>query len=391
MNKELKEYYQEKENIYIYSGNAERYYRINMNTGEMFGQTGRKLTSPKQITNTLDLYLRSDYLPLTLALAVGACELGSLVTYPEDADTKSLSDSLTTLYSIAGEEATKLRVSSLRNRVTYLRDFAPYTKHFKEVWELTDKKYSNPSIYSKFNNWFDEMNKYIRGRLIFGCSSEDIKKLMPEEYHGSFNLFAANLRLTHLSKEELDAILYYGVKQKIFAPVFVNTYLINYLANYISYCRDMDKKPVKTASFTREFVETYQAWSMLKTEIDKKKIVNNYARRAKFWDFSYGDFIVKIPTCGEDLIREGRLMHHCVGSYVNQIINGSTYICFIRHKDNPDKPYITCQVNPNGGIIGQYFLAYDRHISSKEDVEFKKAYQEYLYDCYKEYETKELA
>lgn len=86
----IKEYYQEKENIYIYSGNGERYYRINMNTGEMFGQTGRKLTSPRQITNTLNLYLRSDYLPLTLALAVGACELCSFVPYPEEADTRSL-------------------------------------------------------------------------------------------------------------------------------------------------------------------------------------------------------------------------------------------------------------------------------------------------------------
>lgn len=389
--KKLKEYYQEKENIYIYSGNAERYYRINMNTGEMFGQTGRKLTSPKQIKNTLELYLRSDYLPLTLALAVGACELCSLVTYPEEADTKSLSDSLTTFYSIAGEEATKIRVSSLRNRVTYLRDFAPYTKHFKEIWELTDKKYGNPSIYSKFNNWLNEMSKYINGRLIFGCSSEDIKSLMPEEYHSSFNRFTANLRLTHLSKEEIDTILYYGVKQKIFSPALVNTYLINYLADYISYCRDMDKKPVKTASFTREFVETYQTWSLLKTEIDKKKIAKNYARRAKFWDFSYGDFIVKIPTCGEDLVEEGQRMHHCVGNYVNKIVDGQTYICFIRHKDNPDKQYITCEVNPNTGKIGQYYLAYDRLISSKEDIEFRKAYQEYLFNYHKEYKIEELA
>lgn len=389
--KKLKEYYQEKENIYIYSGNAERYYRINMNTGEMFGQTGRKLTSPKQIKNTLNLYLQSENLPLTLALAVGACELGSLVSHPEDADTKSLSDSLTTFYSIAGEEATKIRVSSLRNRVTYLRDFAPYTKYFKEVWELTDKKFGNPSIFSKFTNWFNEMNKYINGRLIFGCSAEDIKSLMPEEYHGSFNRFTVNLRLTHLSKEETDAILYYGVKQKIFAPCLTNTCLINYLADYISYCRDMDKKPVKTASFTREFVETYQAWSLLKTEIDKKKIVKNYARRAKFWDFSYGDFIVKIPTCGEDLIKEGQLMHHCVGNYVNKIVDGQTYICFIRHKDNPDKQYITCQVDPKTGKIGQYYLAYDRLITLKKDIEFKKAYQEYLFNCHKEYKIKELA
>ena len=387
----LKKYYQEKENIYIYSGNGERYYRINMNTGEMFGQTGRKLTSPKQITHALELYLRSDYLPLTLALAVGACELCSFVSYPEEADTKSLSDSLTTFYSVVGEEATKISASLLRSRATDLRDFAPYTKHFREIWELTDKKYGNSAMYYKITGWCNAMNKYIQDCIIFGCSAEDIKNLMPEEYHNSFNRFTARLRLTHLSKEEIDAILYYGVKQKIFSPVFVNTYMISYLADYISYCRDINKKPIKTASFTREFVETYQAWSILKTEIDKKKIVNNYARRAKFWDFSYGDFIVKIPTCGEDLVKEGQLMHHCVGNYVNKIADGSTYICFIRHKDNPDKQYITCQIDPKTGKIGQYYLAYDRLISSNEDIDFKKAYQEYLFNCHKEYKIKKLS
>ena len=340
----LKKYYQEKENIYIYSGNGERYYRINMNTGEMFGQTGRKLTSPKQITHALELYLRSDYLPLTLALAVGACELCSFVSYPEEADTKSLSDSLTTFYSVVGEEATKISASLLRSRATDLRDFAPYTKHFREIWELTDKKYGNSAMYYKITGWCNAMNKYIQDCLIFGCSAEDIKNLMPEEYHNSFNRFTARLRLTHLSKEEIDAILYYGVKQKIFSPVFVNTYMISYLADYISYCRDINKKPIKTASFTREFVETYQAWSILKTEIDKKKIVNNYARRAKFWDFSYGEFIVKIPTCGEDLVKEGQRMHHCVGSYVNKVKNAECSIFFLRKTDDIDTSLITIEV-----------------------------------------------
>lgn len=386
----LKEYYQEKENIYIYSGNAERYYRININTGEMFGQTGRKLTSAKQITNILGLYLRKDYLPLTLALAVGACELCSFTAYPEEADTKSLSDSLTTFYSVVGEEATKIRVGSLRGWVIHLRDFAPYTKYFKKVWELTNEKYPNATVNSQFNNWFSEMKNYGRAYSMFGCSLEDIKKLMPEAYYNSFNQFFINCQLTHFSKEEIDIMLYYGIKQKIFSSNLRGTNLICYLAKYISYCRDINKKPVKTASFTREFVETCQAWSILKAEIDNKKIADNYARRAKFWDFSYGDFIVKIPTCGEDLVEEGQKMHHCVGGYVNSIVDGKTYICFIRHKDNPDKPYITCEIRPETGKIGQYFLAYDKYISSSEDIEFKTVYQEYLSNCHKEYKTKEL-
>jgi hypothetical protein len=70
-------------------------------------------------------------------------------------------------------------------------------------------------------------------------------------------------------------------------------------------------------------------------------------------------------------------MHHCVGGYVNDIIENRCYICFVRKKETPEVPYITCQVYPNGEI-GQYYLAYDRWISSAEDREFKSAFQNYL-------------
>jgi hypothetical protein len=50
---------------------------------------------------------------------------------------------------------------------------------------------------------------------------------------------------------------------------------------------------------------------------------------------------------------------------------------FVRHKANLTAPYITAQVKLNGEL-GQYFLAYDRYISSVEDQEFKDAFQEHL-------------
>ena len=368
---ELKEYYQEKENIYIYSGNNDKYYRININTGEMFGQTGRKLTKSTQIQNVLERrYYRLECTPLPLAIALGACELSSNCA-PEKTHIKDLSDSLTTLYSIARRTVS---ASFCRCNARTLATYASYAKVYKIIWDKT---------HNNFSEWLQMMDSFIIGDRKFEFPLDNIITFIPEEYCENFFKFLRNLPLVHCSKEELDVILYYGIKQKIFSPVFSNMgfsrNISQYLSQYLSYCRDMNKKPVKTASFTREFVETNQAWLMLKTEIDNKKIVENYARRAKFWDFSYGDFIVKIPTCGEDLVREGQLMHHCVGGYVNRIVNGSTYICFIRRKDNPNKPYITCQIVPQTGTIRQYYLAYDRCISSKEDEEFRKAYQDYLY------------
>lgn len=373
----LKTYYQEKENIYIYSGNKENYYRINVNTGEMFGQTGRKLTKSIQIQNILTRrYYHLECTPLPLAIAIGACELSSNCA-PEETHIKDLSNSLTTLYSIAGAMSARICRCYARTLMTY----APYAKIYKLIWDQT---------HNDLNKWLQIMDSFIIGDSKFEFPLDNIITLIPEEYFEKFFLFLRNLPLAHYSKEELDVILYYGIKQKIFSSILYNTGFSRNISKYLSYCRDINKKPIKTASFTREFAETHQAWSILRLKIDNKKIADNYARRAKFWDFSYGDFIIKIPTCGEDLVEEGRQMHHCVGGYVNSIAEGRKYICFIRHKDNPDKPYITCEIDPYTGRIRQYFLAYDRFISSDEDIEFKKAYQEYLSNCHKEYKTKEL-
>ena len=149
------------------------------------------------------------------------------------------------------------------------------------------------------------------------------------------------------------------------------------LFDYLAMCRDMEKKPEKVNNFMREYCETRTTWLLRKEEFDNKKLVANYARHAKAWEFSYGNYIVSIPTCGQDIVTEGERMHHCVGSYVSRVVRGETFICFIRHKDKPDEPYITCQVETDGGI-NQYFLAYDRYISSHDDVAFKRAFQDYL-------------
>lgn len=149
------------------------------------------------------------------------------------------------------------------------------------------------------------------------------------------------------------------------------------LITYIEWCRMLEKAPNKVNNFMREYCETKKEYELNKTEFDNKKMALNYAKHSKAWEFEYGDFKVIIPTTAQDIVTEGSRMHHCVGSYVNKVLNGDTYICFVRRKDTPEECYITCQVYTNGNI-GQYFLAYDRYISSAEDRAFYEAFQAHL-------------
>lgn len=186
--------------------------------------------------------------------------------------------------------------------------------------------------------------------------------------------FRVTDRLPNATRKELEVCAHYLVKCMLWE--YEGEY-VSKLTDYITWCRDLGKVPEKTNNFTREYVETLRTWKAYKEEYDRKRLVASYAKQSKAWEFAYGDCIVVIPTTGQDIVREGMEMHHCVGNYVGRVTNGEQYICFVRHKDTPNIPYITCQVYLNG-TIGQYYLAYDRLISKDEDFEFRKAFAEHL-------------
>ena len=183
-------------------------------------------------------------------------------------------------------------------------------------------------------------------------------------------------RLPDITTQELSVCAYYLNRGKL-AEYEGNGNACYHLVEYLNWCRAMKTTPQKANNFMREYCETHRVYELRKTEFDNKRIAQNYAQHSAAWNFEFGDFAVSVPTCGQDLVTEGLRMHHCVGGYVDKIVTGTCYICFIRRKDTPDDCYITCQVMPSGKI-NQYFLAYDRYISNDEDLAFRSAFQEHL-------------
>jgi hypothetical protein len=60
-------------------------------------------------------------------------------------------------------------------------------------------------------------------------------------------------------------------------------------------------------------------------------------------------FSVIAPSKISDIINEGYKLHHCVGGYVDNVIDGRTDILFIRKTDNIEKPFYTLEVR-NGAV-----------------------------------------
>lgn len=238
--------------------------------------------------------------------------------------------------------------------------------------------------------------QFINNNLKYlpGFPGKYISLLDLEEYIFSENIKKINNLWAELNEEEQKIFVQFFKRSNICDPetiklyinIYVKSYLgeffshsataIDYLSRYMDFCKFINHKP-KHKNFMRDFIETRRTYVLYKQQKDDEKFQENYNKHALAWKFEYGDFCVIAPQKSVDLIKEGQKMHHCVGSYIDKVVKNQTYICFVRNKENPEQPYITCEIHPDGQI-NQYFLAYDKYISEKEDKDFKQKYQEYL-------------
>ena len=239
-------------------------------------------------------------------------------------------------------------------------NFTTFVKYVKEV--TADGSPFNYEKQRNFQNWLS----WEKGKSALGQYAEHITEEMYRR--------VTNGGQYEYTVEEWGTIAYYLIRSRVWE---YHNHDCSKIREYLAWCRAMEKTPNRQNNFMREYLETKNEYELRKTEFDNKKLCQNYAKKAKAFEFTFGDYSVVVPSETKDIIDEGANMHHCVGGYVGDVLRELTYIVFVRRTDSPDKCYITAQVHPNG-TLGQYFLAYDRYISSDEDIDFKKAFARHL-------------
>lgn len=342
-------YRKDRNNIIITLDGASGDYRLDINTGIFYGVKGTPIkTCPrKKEVAGLFPYLKKTCPNLIYVVGKMIDNSDQTATYVGLANVMQAADKIDAL-GIDNLHLSNEQYLYLANNIKWL-----------QAWR---KEHENePFYFYDFKTWCDF--EKIRNQL--GSAAN---LLTAEMYH---ELLKYNNNYT---PEELSVCAYYLGRGKYWE---YHNHNVTSLVRYIVICREMEKEPQKVNNFMREYCETLKEYDLLKHKFDDKKIVINYASHSEAWNFEYGDYKVFIPSTAQEIIDEGKNMHHCVGSYVDKVVNNDCYICFIRRKDTPDKCYITCQVYDDGRL-GQYFLSYDRYISSDEDKAFKEAFRQHL-------------
>ena len=57
--------------------------------------------------------------------------------------------------------------------------------------------------------------------------------------------------------------------------------------------------------------------------------------------------VIAAPSCEADILQEGKALCHCVGGYADRHRDGKTTILFLRKATEPDKPFLTIEMNGN--------------------------------------------
>lgn len=78
-------------------------------------------------------------------------------------------------------------------------------------------------------------------------------------------------------------------------------------------------------------------------------------------------YIIRPARSAEEIVMEGRLLHHCVGgnTYLDKHNTGKTYILMLRFKEEPDVPYITVEIDAKNPRILQWYGDKDKKPDEK--------------------------
>lgn len=83
-----------------------------------------------------------------------------------------------------------------------------------------------------------------------------------------------------------------------------------------------------------------------------KEILDNIRERYEFQD---DEFFITAPEKLLDIVKEGKMLRHCVGSYVEDVAEEHTVILFLRKQGQPTKPFFTLEVDIKGSRIIQCY------------------------------------
>jgi len=135
---------------------------------------------------------------------------------------------------------------------------------------------------------------------------------------------------------------------------------------YYSMPKDFRAADKKLTDEYNAKLEKEEAEKLAKKDGLIKKIADGLHAIPKLQEFFEGanGLFVYVPESSAELIREGKELHNCIGTYIDRIAEGKTNVFFVRKLDDPTAPFVAFEYC-NGEIIQCRY----NHNKTVEDTE----------------------
>lgn len=126
----------------------------------------------------------------------------------------------------------------------------------------------------------------------------------------------------------------------------INSYYINDTIKMFKVInRDKTLKDFYNTLKTTTMEELHEKYKLIYKAVTDAKIEQEYQEvisQLNVQEYDNGEFSITIPKTTQDIINEGKALHHCVGVYVDKVIRREDMIYFLRKDRNI--PYVTIEV-----------------------------------------------
>lgn len=149
------------------------------------------------------------------------------------------------------------------------------------------------------------------------------------EIADKFNLKAKDL-IMYLHKQDCSAVLYRDYR-----------YMLDKLNTPASTNQTIYPKDLKVAHD-----DEVMKFNTIKHEANNKAYKRRLRGLVKY-EYQNTKYSIIVPKRLEEVLEEGKILNHCVGSYVENVSEGKTTILFLRKTEEIEKPYYTVEYKDN--------------------------------------------
>ena len=253
--------------------------------------------------------------------------------------------------------------------------------YIKEFEYLTKMKLYNLALDSdiKFKNNFKDTfgvdKKYLPFMVKCNITNDMLEafKLYKIQDRNILELISYNLDIFKCMKDIKSVINY--IKNNIKN----DNYKIEFYLEYLYICKDLkldlfNKQIICPKNLKKSYEDVHIQYELSKNKKILKQM-NSIYEILKINSYEDDNYIIRPAEDYEDLIDESYQMNNCVRSYYEKIIYSNSNIYFLRKKDNPNKSFVTIEVEHNK--IVQAYEKYNKPIR-KEIIDLLRKWESNL-------------